>query len=136
MAKDQGQPFTPRTRGERIAHARRQLGVREGRDIQPPEIAERIGVTGASVYNWEKGVVPSEENLIKLAALLGVTRSWILFDDPPTTSKPEQVPAEQVESLRAAKRSAARGPARQDDDPPARKAAGGRRHPKNRPGGR
>jgi transcriptional regulator with XRE-family HTH domain len=74
------QPVAPQSVAERIAHARRLLGVREGRDILPPEIAKRLGVSSESVYNWEGGsTIPGEANMAKLAALLRVTPAYLRY---------------------------------------------------------
>lgn len=72
-------PFIPRSSGERVAHARRLLGVREGQDILPPDLATRVGVTINSVYAWETGTVPGPKNLKRLADELGVTPEWIHY---------------------------------------------------------
>lgn len=82
------QPFKPQSIGGRIAHARRLLGVREGHDVAVSEIAERVGVSAASVYNWEGDVFPpGERNVKKLAEVLGVSAAYIRYGvegAPPT----------------------------------------------------
>lgn len=71
-------PFVPQSLAERIGHARRLLGVREGRDVLIPDLAARVGVTAASVYNWEGGATePGKENKAVLAKELGVTPEYL-----------------------------------------------------------
>ena len=74
------QPFEPQSLGERIGHARRLLGVREGRDVLTPDLAPLVGVSAASVYNWENGTsVPGRANLERLAEVLGVSVAWLHY---------------------------------------------------------
>lgn len=74
------QPFEPHTLGQRISHARRLFGVREGRDVLAPDLAPLVGVTAASVYNWEGDAsVPGPTNLGKLAEVLGVSVAWLHY---------------------------------------------------------
>lgn len=79
VAEKRHKVFVPHTLGERVAHARRLLAVREGRDILPSELAELCGVTVNAVYAWEADTVPGPANLAKLAAVLGVTPEWIHY---------------------------------------------------------
>jgi transcriptional regulator with XRE-family HTH domain len=91
MTKDQ--PHVPQSLGERIAHGRRLLGVREGKDVTVPELAARVGVTPASVYNWEGGTPPGRRNLAKLAAVLGVSTLYLEYgvrQPGPDNPTPEQ----------------------------------------------
>jgi transcriptional regulator with XRE-family HTH domain len=71
--------FAPQTFGERVAHARRLLGVREGRDILGPELADLVGVAVNSVYAWEAGTIPGPANLQRLADVLGVLPEWLHY---------------------------------------------------------
>lgn len=74
------QPYVPQSLGERIAHARRQLGVFRGRDILAPDLAKLVGVSAESVYNWESGETKlSPKNRDKLAVVLGVPPEYIEF---------------------------------------------------------
>lgn len=70
------------TIGKRIAQARRELGVRDHRDVKPSDLAEMVGVSETTLYRWENDEkAPSDENLAKLADVLGVNRSWLKFDE-------------------------------------------------------
>lgn len=79
MTEKQSKVFVPQSVGERVAHARRLLGVREGADILAPDLAVRVGVTINAVYAWETGTVPGPKNLQRLADELGVTPEWIHY---------------------------------------------------------
>jgi transcriptional regulator with XRE-family HTH domain len=66
--------------GKRIAQARREMAVRERRDIRPVEVARAIGVSGAAVSDWENGkAVPGDDNMPRLAAFLGVTPEFLHY---------------------------------------------------------
>ncbi len=80
MTRKLSQPFRPSSLGTRLADARRKLGVREGQDVTVPDLAERIGVTAASVYTWEADTaIPGERNLARVAVLLGVTEAYLRY---------------------------------------------------------
>lgn len=135
----------PHTVGERVAHARRLLGVHEGRDILAPDLAARVGVTINAVYAWEAGTVPGKKNLERLADELGVTPEWIHYGV--TSQQPTSGTLTEAEAAAAIARSTTR---RKSEGRPtvaeeaaakkpadgARTAGGGRRHPKPSPGGR
>lgn len=81
------------TVGERIAQARRELGVRRVADITPAELAKEIGVTPATVYRWESNEkAPSAVSLAKLADVLGVTRSYLAFGEGPKEAPRREPP--------------------------------------------
>ena len=66
------------TIGKRIAQARRELGVREVRDIPTAELARLMRVPASTVMRWEADLsTPSGANLVKLARVLGVSAEWI-----------------------------------------------------------
>jgi transcriptional regulator with XRE-family HTH domain len=136
------QPYVPQSRGARIAHARRLLGVREGKDVTVPDLAERVEVTAASVYNWEADVSePGKTNRAKLAAVLGVSEAYIDYGiqtereaEPPLTTKEitdfvnEELAASRAyDAERAAERATppSASPAASPAPGAARKAAGG-----------
>lgn len=76
----------PESIGSRIAQARRELAVRERKDVSQSDIAERLGVAQATVNRWEndkEGKRPSDENLLELARILGVTPSWLRYGQEP-----------------------------------------------------
>jgi transcriptional regulator with XRE-family HTH domain len=72
-------PFAPQTFGQRVAYARRLLGLREGRDILGPDLADLVGVAVNSVYAWESGTIPGAANLQRLADVLGVSPEWLHY---------------------------------------------------------
>lgn len=56
--------------------------IRESRGMLQYELANRMGVKQASVSAWESGkAMPSAENLLKLADILGCTVDAILGRD-------------------------------------------------------
>jgi transcriptional regulator with XRE-family HTH domain len=75
------------TVGNRIAQARRELGVRLGKDVLPATLAEMLGVNASTVTRWEANEkAPSGENLIRLAELLGVSATYIMRGGDATTA--------------------------------------------------
>jgi transcriptional regulator with XRE-family HTH domain len=129
-AKTPKQPFVPRTPGERIAHARRLLGVREGADLLPPHLAKRVGVTTNAVYAWEEDTLPGRDNLQKLADELGVTPEWIHYGVPRGNDVIEAASAEptrhDVDAVRERQRQ-------KRDVEPKQNAGGDRSRPTRRP---
>lgn len=73
------------TEGERIAQARRQLGVLAHRDITQSDLARLVGVSGNTVvWNWEEGhKQPGDANRAKLARVLGVTEAYLRYGTEP-----------------------------------------------------
>lgn len=70
----------PNTLGERIAQARRELGVRTRTDVNPSDVAEALGVSPATVYRWESNEKsPRDDTLAKLAKYLGVTPAYLRY---------------------------------------------------------
>jgi DNA-binding XRE family transcriptional regulator len=77
-------PKRPRTLGKRIAQARREKAVYEGRDIDQIEVADAVGVTGAAVSRWESDQKsPRVGHLVQVAEYLGVTPSWLRYGVEP-----------------------------------------------------
>ena len=64
-----------------------QIGARIRRrrialDIQQQELAKQLGVTSATVSQWERGETrPKGDHTIAMAKVLGVTPSWIITGD-------------------------------------------------------
>lgn len=86
------QDVVPHTIGERIAQSRREFGVRTRQDVTPSDLAVMLGVAPATVYRWENNEKhPSRENLVILAARLGVTPAYLVWGQLPkhTTEPPE-----------------------------------------------
>lgn len=44
------------------------------------EIARRVGVARATVYNWEKGQLPSIKHIPELAKVLGVSIEELVME--------------------------------------------------------
>lgn len=66
---------------ERLADARRVAGLSQS------ELARRIGVRPQSVQQWEQnGTTPRGHRMKDLAAVLGVTREWLLVGGSPAES--------------------------------------------------
>jgi transcriptional regulator with XRE-family HTH domain len=92
------QRIVERTLSERLAQARREMGVREWRDVRRAEIAEAVGVDPSMVTLYERGSVPSEAVLAKLARFFGTTPAYLRYgvvepvaasaEGPPTAGKP------------------------------------------------
>lgn len=136
--------------GYRIAQARRELGVRKGRDVRPVDVARALKVSQATVSDWESGktAAPRRELLEKLAAYLGVTREYLLFGvRTPLVQLTEAEIADAIARSAARRQAEGLPPIERDepidtpddtdeDDPPARTAAGGRKRPTPRRGGR
>ncbi len=73
-----------RQAGLRIAQARRQLGVREHRDVSGPDMARALGVSAETARSWEAGEsFPRKPALRRLADYLGVTSAWIEYGIEP-----------------------------------------------------
>lgn len=87
------------TLGGRIGQARRELSVREHRDVTQSDLAKAVGVTATSVSEWEADKkVPREAALAKLAAYLGVTPAYLRYgithESPAPVPVAERAPAE------------------------------------------
>lgn len=82
----------PQSLGERLAQARRELGVREHRDVTQLDVARAIGATGASVSEWEADKkAPREDALLKLARYFKVSPAYLRYgvvQPGPTTPTP------------------------------------------------
>ena len=86
--------------------------LREARRMTQVELGKRLGVTKASVCNWENdNAQPSVEMLVHLASFFSVTTDYLLGFEPgeylDVTGLPDEVVAhlrEIVEDLRAAER--------------------------------
>jgi len=61
-------------------------GARIKAGISQAELARRMDISRASVSIWESGGNVSQDNIIKLAALLKVTPEWLQYD---VSAKPE-----------------------------------------------
>jgi transcriptional regulator with XRE-family HTH domain len=64
------------------------LKVRMKQNLSQTELAEKIGVSERSIYNYEQaGVLPRRPILIKLAEVLNVSMSYLLDDEETDTRK-------------------------------------------------
>lgn len=68
------------TVGDRIAQARREKAVRDRQDVRPADVARAVGVSGATVSDWEAGnITPRDDAMLKLAAYLDVTPAYLRY---------------------------------------------------------
>lgn len=69
--------------GERIAQARRELGVLLQQDVPPAELARMLGINQGTLSAWESNRNrPSEESLAKLEEIfapVGRDRAWLRY---------------------------------------------------------
>ena len=66
------------TLGKRIAKARREKGLREGRDVGKAELGRAAGISGQAIAEWEADKsTPRTGNLIAAARFLGVSLDWL-----------------------------------------------------------
>jgi len=64
--------------------ADRLRNARKAKALGQTELADKLGVSGGSVGNWEIGTSqPRAETLGKLAAILEVTPAWLLYGEGP-----------------------------------------------------
>jgi transcriptional regulator with XRE-family HTH domain len=71
--ESQSMPLTPQAFSKRFKEAR------EAKGITPSELARRVGVTPAAVWNWENNLVtPRRPALEAVAKALGVTPDFLL----------------------------------------------------------
>ena len=98
----------PESVGDRIAQARREKAARERRDIRPVDLARALGVSGATVSDWEAGnVTPRDDAMIKLADFLGVTPGYLRYGV--RESAPSAPPVMPVESFKPVRPAPAKG---------------------------
>lgn len=71
------------TLGERITRARLALGAQRGEFISQADFAAMVGVTGATMGNYEsERTAPSYAMLGAMAKVLGVSAGWLAFGEP------------------------------------------------------
>jgi transcriptional regulator with XRE-family HTH domain len=75
---------TNRATGERIRFARKWAGLNQD------EVATRMGLSRASVSNWELGQGIKRENLVGFAQIAGVSAEWLLTGEPNLAPKGEK----------------------------------------------
>lgn len=61
---------------DRLRYAREQTGLR------PIDLAKEVGVSSATVSDWESGEIKKleGENLLKVCDLLNISPKWLLFE--------------------------------------------------------
>jgi transcriptional regulator with XRE-family HTH domain len=123
----------PNTLGERLAQARREMGVREHRDVSRQELAKAAGVDSSMISQYESNAkVPREDTLGRLAKFLGVTPAFLRYG---ITSGHAPIPPDDLEDptvgavgLTEAQKARAVAAAAAKHAPPAAKSGnGGRR---------
>jgi transcriptional regulator with XRE-family HTH domain len=67
--------------GERIRFARKWAGLNQD------EVATRMGLSRASVSNWELGQGIKRENLVSFAQITGVSAEWLMTGEPSLAPK-------------------------------------------------
>lgn len=89
------------TLADRVAQARRKLGVALGRDVLPATLAEMVGVAPSTISRLEAGTGGASEDLLqKIAKELRVTPAYLRYGvvaepgmqipvNPPDTGKGE-----------------------------------------------
>lgn len=70
--------------GQRIRLARKWAGLNQD------EVATRMGLSRASVSNWELGQGIKRENLVSFAQVAGVSAEWLLTGEPTLAPKGEK----------------------------------------------
>ena len=62
-------------------------------------VSVTLGIAGPSVSNWESGKTkPTNDNVVKLAALFGVTADYLLGLDPTEPTEKAPTPDERAEA--------------------------------------
>ena len=101
------------TLGERITRARLALSARVGKHISQAELGQMVGLTGATVGNYEAGrTEPSFDIVRTMAKVLGVPAGWLAFEEGGTpgeqnalSSLPYDPTRQPVETRRPLRRS-------------------------------
>ena len=62
-------PLTPEEVGTRIRHAREEMKPKRWSQL---DLAVALGVSPASIYRWEKGRLPSMNELVRLSEILDI----------------------------------------------------------------
>src|SRR5687767_20323 len=89
-----------KTLAERIKQAREAAGLSQA------ALATAIGTTSLAISTWERGLyAPTDENLVRVAAVLDKSPAWLRYGVVPTpegmnTEKFERMASEEAERLR------------------------------------
>lgn len=91
--------------GQRVLRARLEFGarLRTPRQVSQTEIAEAMGVSKATVSNWEHGLKEPADlgTITKLAFVLGVRPAWLAFGEEPMRGTENGDPGPTRKSARA-----------------------------------
>lgn len=129
MDNNSGNDESGRGFGERLAQARRLLGVIHWRDVRPADLAEMLDTSTANVSRWEGSKrAPRDETLELLAAffrrhgLASASAAWLRYGvggsamemahalvTQPEGAKPEPLPSPVISIGTAPKTAARRG---------------------------
>ena len=86
---------TNKATGERIRFARKWASLNQD------EVATRLGLSRASVSNWELGLGIKRKNLVGFAQAVGVSAEWLITGEPSLAPKgdksSEQVPLLEID---------------------------------------
>jgi len=64
--------------------------LRQSKELNQVQLAERLGVKKQSISNWENdNIMPSIDMLVKIADFFGVSTDYLLGRDAPTTGAPQ-----------------------------------------------
>lgn len=77
--------------------------MREKNGLKPAVFAKLVGVSGATISDWESGVIKqiSGKHLVKAAAALGITPEWIMtgYGSPDGRPQPSEVISDEHREL-------------------------------------
>jgi len=75
--------------------------MRKARGMTGSEFARRVGVTPTAVWNWEtNGTQPRSKVLSKIAAVLGVSESFLIYGTDANPASASRIVPEVVEDAR------------------------------------
>lgn len=88
---------------QRIKQMREARWAERPADFSPAAFAKKVGVSGATVSDWESGIIKqiSGPNLVKVASVLGVTPEWIIsgHGSPDGRPQPQEAISDEQRSL-------------------------------------
>lgn len=88
---------------QRIKQLRQERESENPANFSPAAFAKKVGVSGATVSDWESGVIKqiSGPNLVKVASVLGVKPEWIItgLGSPDGRQQPQEVVSDEQRDL-------------------------------------